>query len=103
MKMVLGVLAFTLLLTGACVLLEAQALTPSEALLSAGPGNVTPVIYLEHVNWSALNSSAFNVTPLGPSHYQWDTQYVVQNNTPTDEALRAWNELISPISQSVQE
>lgn len=103
MKMVLGVLAFTLLLTGACVLLEAQALTPSEALLSAGHSDVTLPVSLMHVNWSVFNSSAFNVTPLVSSNYVWDTLYVTQNNTPTDEALKAWNELISPISQSVQE
>jgi hypothetical protein len=103
MKFVLGILAFTLLLTGACVLLDAQALTPSEALLSAGYSDATPRVHLTHVNWSVFDSSAFNVTPIGPSHYQWDTQYVVQNNTPTDDALKAWNELISPIPQSVQE
>jgi hypothetical protein len=102
-RSVLGVLAFTGLLIGACVLLEAQALTPSEALRDAGQSDVSKCIDLQRANWSVLNTSAFNMTPLGPSHYIWDTQYVVQNNTPDDATLKAWSELISPITESVQE
>jgi hypothetical protein len=80
-----------------------SALTPSEALISAGPVSASGVVDMQHANWSILNSSAFTMAPLGASHYVWDPQSPTQNNTPTEGALKAWYDVIVPMPESIQE
>jgi hypothetical protein len=72
---------------------------PAGVVLQTGPAD-TPTVAISGINGSVFNASAFDTGPLGPSHYVWDTQYIVQNNTPTDMGLINWSDTWVEIPQS---